>query len=266
MDLTCLDDILEDDSKVLGEIYMMTNTKNNMQYVGQTWTHRLNHGKYRPFGIIGRFKDHVSEALCNNKAKQCKYLNNAIRKNGANSFKVELLERCQRHILDEREIHYINHLNTLYPNGYNLTKGGKTLWKANYEDEVIDNQYKQQPRNQQRTEGTKKLISKRLKEAFEREPQLKQQRMQQAQKQHMEAKLKKYENVVFDEYLEQYLHPVVSKKTNSIKFYKVIINGITTRFYGKHVAPEELKENAMKFLQTIQTKSLATLPNCSGKP
>jgi hypothetical protein len=154
----------------------------------------------------------------------------------------------------------------LYPKGYNLTKGGKTMWKATYQEDTVNNNYKKQPRNQKRTDDTKQLISKRLKEAFEREPQLKQQRMEQAQKQHMETKLKKYENVVLDENLEQYLHPVVSKKTKTIKFYKVIIDGVTTRFYGKHTAPEKLKENAIRFLQNIQSKSLATLPNCSGKP
>ena len=45
--------------KVVGEIYKMTNTTNGKHYIGQTRSHRLNHDKYRPFGYLGRFKDHI---------------------------------------------------------------------------------------------------------------------------------------------------------------------------------------------------------------
>ena len=43
-----VDKILESNSNVFGEIYLITN-------VGQTLSHRLNHGKYRPFGYKCRF-------------------------------------------------------------------------------------------------------------------------------------------------------------------------------------------------------------------
>ena len=36
--------------------------------------------------ILGRFKDHISEAKCNTKKNQCWYLNNAIRHYNANSY------------------------------------------------------------------------------------------------------------------------------------------------------------------------------------
>ena len=116
---------LEDSDKIKGEIYKITNTKEQKFYIGQTRTHRKNKNKYRLFGYIGRFKDHISEAINNTKKKQCTYLNNSIRID-KEYFIVELLETCKINILDEREIYYIEKYNSIYPNGYNLTSGGKT--------------------------------------------------------------------------------------------------------------------------------------------
>src|SRR5690606_1987937 len=95
------------------------------KYIGQTVTHRMNKGKYRPFGYIGRFNDHISEALNNTKKKQCTYLNNAIRKYGKDIFTVQLLHRCYTNELDILEKKYIAEYKSLYPIGYNLTIGGK---------------------------------------------------------------------------------------------------------------------------------------------
>ena len=70
VDVSCETQILTDKTKVYGLIYQITNTENNMKYVGQTVSHRKNKDRYRPFGILGRFKDHVSEAINNTKKKQ----------------------------------------------------------------------------------------------------------------------------------------------------------------------------------------------------
>lgn len=112
-------EISEKDS-VVGIIYKMTNTETQKCYVGQTRSHRLNKNKYRLFGHIGRFNDHVSEAMSNKKKNQCVYLNNSIRKYGKDAFTVEILALCEIDDLDEIEIQYIKNLGTLYPNGYNL--------------------------------------------------------------------------------------------------------------------------------------------------
>lgn len=40
---------------------------------------------------MGRFYDHISEAINNTKNKQCMYLNNAIRKYGKDNFTCKLL-------------------------------------------------------------------------------------------------------------------------------------------------------------------------------
>ena len=72
--------IIDDKTKIYGEIYLIQCLVSKKCYVGQTLSHRLQHKRYRPFGTEGRWKDHVSEAINNTKKKQCTYLNNAIRK------------------------------------------------------------------------------------------------------------------------------------------------------------------------------------------
>ncbi len=116
---------LDQKDEILGEIYVIINRISGKRYIGQTRSHRKNKNKYRRFGYVGRFKDHISEAINNTKKCQCTYLNNALRENVEN-FYCELLETCDLSKLDEREVYYIEKYNTLYPNGYNLTKGGKS--------------------------------------------------------------------------------------------------------------------------------------------
>ena len=108
-----------------GQIYIIKCKSTNKNYVGKVVSHRLNKEKYRFFGIIGRFKDHISEAISNTKENQCKYLNSAIRKYGADQFTVELLENCECDDMDKRETYHIKKQNVLAPNGYNLLPGGK---------------------------------------------------------------------------------------------------------------------------------------------
>lgn len=121
--------------KVIGIIYKMTNTKTNMHYVGQTRSHRKNRNKYRPFGHIGRFNDHFSEAFTNAKKNQSVYLNNAIRKYGKEVFTIEVIELCTIEALDERETFYIKQCKTLFPNGYNLIEGSREFSKGLVENE-----------------------------------------------------------------------------------------------------------------------------------
>lgn len=118
-----LNKILLEPTERFCEIYKITNTINGKTYVGQTVSHVLKAGKYRPYGSIKRFNSHISEAL-SEKKHQCHYLNNAIRKYGKENFCVELIEYCETENADERETFYTLQLNTLFPNGYNLKLGG----------------------------------------------------------------------------------------------------------------------------------------------
>jgi hypothetical protein len=220
-----IDKILDTNDMVLGEIYVITNLINGKRYVGQALSHRLNHGKYRPFGHAKRLKDHISEAICDSKKKQCTFLNNAIRKYGADSFKVDLIERCLPEDTNDVEIKYIAEYNTLFPNGYNLTVGGRR--------------------------GTT-LIEHRVKA------------MENTYKQYEQSKLDKFKKVAhlikvndIDSYIREYT-------SYGQIYYKIIVHGVNCIFFGQHLNNEELKQKAKDFLLTVVNQHLATGSNCGN--
>ena len=53
-----------------------------------------------------------------------------MNKYGIDKFSFEIIEECDREILDERERYWIKTLNTLEPNGYNILNGGRKLFGA----------------------------------------------------------------------------------------------------------------------------------------
>ena len=259
-----MNEILEDNSTVVGHIYLITNTKTNKRYVGQTLSHRKNRGKYRPFGYIGRFNDHVSEALCNSKKKQCTYLNNAIRSYGKEPFQVELLLVCPRQELDIHERRYIEEYATLYPNGYNLTRGGKVFKDKNISNDVTQptNVPKKRGGCKFRSQETRAKMTSRLKEIMS-SPETRHELMERTQQQHLSTKMELFRNTDVDvSQPEKYIH--IRNKKDGTQFVKVIIGKKTTSFVGKYQSIEELRQKAIQFLLSIHTS--ATLPNCSGNP
>ena len=86
-------EILDTPSERYCEIYKIVNLSNGKIYVGQAVSHILNHKRYRPYGHMGRFKCHISEAF-SSKKNQSHYLNNAIRKYGIGNFTSELIKCC----------------------------------------------------------------------------------------------------------------------------------------------------------------------------
>lgn len=100
-----------------GVVYCITNIANNKQYIGQAKSYRQNHGKIVRHGHIGRFNEHIREAL--NGLDGCPKFYNAIRKYGVNSFKTEILVICDLEILSQIEIEYILMKDTV-KNGYNV--------------------------------------------------------------------------------------------------------------------------------------------------
>jgi len=117
--------ILDNETDRYCEIYKITNIVNKKIYIGQAVSHILNHKKYRPYGMEGRFRCHISEAF-SKKKKQCYYLNNAIRKYGLSNFVLELVKICKLEVSDQIESEEIYKNNSMYPNGYNLNSGGKS--------------------------------------------------------------------------------------------------------------------------------------------
>ena len=89
-----------------GVIYLITNKLNGKQYVGQT---------------TQAFKERIAQ----HKYHNALYVDHEIHKFGWENFGVEVIEECNtKEQLDEREMFWIAKLDTMAPNGYNLTAGG----------------------------------------------------------------------------------------------------------------------------------------------
>lgn len=54
----------------------------------------------------------------------CRVLKEAIDKYGFDNFKKEIIWEGEKELILEKEKYFINHFNTMYPNGYNLSTGG----------------------------------------------------------------------------------------------------------------------------------------------
>ena len=93
-------------------IYLITNTVNGKQYVGQS------------VGLKRRFARHKRAARTKNK-REAFYLHNAIAKHGVENFKFEvLLYADDADFLNLMEQKIIAGYETLSPSGYNLDTGG----------------------------------------------------------------------------------------------------------------------------------------------
>lgn len=90
-------------------IYLIKNKINGKQYVGQT---------------VRTLQERWGDHLCENSG--CTALKNAIKKYGKNNFELSILDYASSQSeLDDKEQFWINKLNTLSPNGYNLKTGGE---------------------------------------------------------------------------------------------------------------------------------------------
>lgn len=93
-------------------IYCIQNKATNKIYVGQS------------LNIYRRWEYYF---YLNNKDKTP--ILSAIKKYGLESFSFTILEECGKEILNEKEIYWIAKLNSIAPNGYNLSTGGRiTTW------------------------------------------------------------------------------------------------------------------------------------------
>lgn len=102
-------------------IYKITNIQNDKTYIGQT---------------IQPFKNRINEhkKKVRNGTKHPLY--DAMRKYGVASFSFEIIDTALNQTeLDEKEIKWIKHFNSIYPNGYNLTTGGAGTFNYHHTDE-----------------------------------------------------------------------------------------------------------------------------------
>jgi group I intron endonuclease len=203
--------ILDEPTNRYCEIYKIINLSSNKIYVGQAVSHILNHRRYRPYGHEGRFRCHISEAF-STKKNQSHYLNNAIRKYGAEDFVVELIECCDTKDADEREIFYIKELNSLYPNGYNLKNGGHTF---THSDE------------------SKKRLSNGVKNYYKNK------------------KYDRFKNITkIDDDVDKYIKPL--NKYNKQYGWYVYINKCKADFGGIHISLDDSKNSAFEFIQNLK--------------
>ena len=137
----------------IGYVYLTTNLVNGKQYVGQH-LHDDFDAKYKGSGH---------------------YIKNAFEKYGWNNFDCKVICWCTTQTqLNEAEDNYIRLLNTMYPNGYNLKRGGS---KGKNSDEARKNMSKSR-RIYLKTENGKECrtkISNTLKKYYESEENRKKQ-------------------------------------------------------------------------------------------
>lgn len=185
-------------------------------YVGQAVSHILNHKRYRPYGSEGRFRCHISEAY-SKKQNQSHYLNNAIRKYGPVDFELEILELCSFDEKDKKETEYIEKLNTLYPNGYNLRTGGMVF---------------------QHTDESKKRVSQGVLQYYS------------------DKSFARFKDVThIDDESKRYIRPL-NRDGNQYGWY-VYIDGKKRDFGGSHISLDESYERAIEFIDILRKKILA---------
>ena len=205
--------ILDDPNERYCEIYKIVNLSNDKIYVGQAVSHILNHKRYRPYGYDGRFRCHISEAF-SQKKNQSHYLNNAIRKYGVSNFVCELLEYCEIKNADDREIHYIHKLDSLYPNGYNLKNGGSVFTH---------------------TDESKKRVSNGVVNYFK------------------DRKFEKFKDIKhIDDDIEKYIRPL-NRDGLQYGWY-VFINRKKTDFGGVHISLKQSKIYAIEFINELKNR------------
>ena len=257
--------------KIKGEIYKITNLLTNKMYIGQTRSHYLNRGKYRPFSYTGRFKSHISESKSITKYNSCRYLNSAFNKYGIEKFKCELILICEINELDTYETKYISEFNTRYPNGYNLTNGGQKCGFEKGKKVILDEVTKPEfniilNSNLKRSEKTKQLISQRLKE-HKNDPQVRKDDMKRVQKIHSHNRFDKYKNIdINKDNIEQYIS-IIKNNTLNYQYIRVTFGKMRTTFVGKYETIEEIKQRARQFIldilewQRIQTAGTSLEPS-----
>lgn len=110
---------------MVGYIYYISNTVNDKLYVGKTIS-----------TLKERMGEHCRESRRQRTEKRPLY--RAMRKYGEDKFSIHLLEEVGIDRLSDREMYWINRLNT-YSNGYNATCGGdgKILYDDSFEINVI---------------------------------------------------------------------------------------------------------------------------------
>lgn len=257
-----IEQIHDKEEYVLGEIYRIFHKESNMSYIGQTVSHRLNHGRYRPYGYLRRFKSHISEALCNTKKQQCSGIANALRKDGANAFDVELLIRCHKDQLNDLEKRYIEEYDAIYPSGYNLALGGNHKYKAVEANVEHETTFVHAPalRNAPRDRSTIDKIVTAVKKFREENKEYMEEKFKELKHKRDNKKLALLENVELQVPLDQYIR---KRNVKERAFARIKIGDICISFDSQYDTYEESYNRAINLLNQAWMKQNtdATPPN-----
>ena len=101
-------------------IYKITNLINQKIYIGQS------------VNIEERWKQHEYKAFNIKEKGYNSAIHAAFRKYGVENFKLDILEECLPEELDSKERYWIETLNSLSPNGYNILAGGQQFRKTKF--------------------------------------------------------------------------------------------------------------------------------------
>lgn len=185
----------------MGYIYKIENLINHKIYIGQTT-------KERP---TDRFSQHRYLARHPEQETSISYLHRAMNKHGINNFSFEIIEEIDNEYLNERERYWIQQMNSLIPNGYNMTTGGEgTLGYS---------------RTQSKEEREKRSSS--AKKFYENNPE--------AIEQIRQRTLSLWEN-------EEYRKRVVESNKKFYAEHPDMFKGENNPMYGKHHTEEALEK------------------------
>lgn len=97
-------------------IYKITNRLNGKIYVGKT--DRTLEQRWKEHKTLGRNYDH-------HRANERSHLHRAMKSDGIENFQIELIEQVETSCVADREVYWIQELNSRNPQvGYNIQKGG----------------------------------------------------------------------------------------------------------------------------------------------
>lgn len=107
-------EICQNSFKEKSGIYYFKCIKNNKGYIGQS------------INLKQRIVSHINKL--NKNIHQNIYWQRCWNKYGLESFELFVLEYCESDLLNEKEINWIHELETIYPNGFNMTTGGDSFF------------------------------------------------------------------------------------------------------------------------------------------
>jgi hypothetical protein len=120
-----------------GCIYKITCLATKKIYIGQASDHKTKNEIPYNYGMSGRWNDHVSSSKTSSKP-----LHIDIAKYGKDQFVLEELKKAEKCDLDALEAKWIEHFNSVVPNGYNVASHSRnrhhetTNFHTFYEDKV----------------------------------------------------------------------------------------------------------------------------------